>query len=88
MRVQHFTFGNGMTALDALRRYKMRRKLMLQPTRELHAGMVEFQRINGYRQTTYAAFVDAFFPQPHTGDMVQYLDDIAPHRAYLRGQRT
>lgn len=47
-----YAFGNGMVALDALHRYKNRRKLMLQPTRELHAGMNEFQRINGYRVGT------------------------------------
>jgi len=87
MRVQHFAFGNGMVALNALRLYKNRRKLMLQPTRELHAGMVEFQRIHGYRLVTYADFVDNFFRTPHTGDMVQMLDDLAPYRAYLRGEK-
>ena len=86
MHVQHFAFGNGMVALDALHRYKMRRKLLLQPTRELHAGMVEFQRVNGYRQVTYADFVDSFFAKPRTDDMRQMLDDLVQWRDYLRGK--
>lgn len=85
MRVQNFAFGNGMVALDALHRYKNRRKLMLQPTRELHSSMNEFQRINGYQLVSYEKFVDSFFPQPRTDDMVQMLDDLAPYAAYLRG---
>lgn len=81
-----FAFGNGMVALDALARYKKRRALSLQPTRELHAGMNEFQRAYGYRQVTYVDFVDSFFVTPYTDDMRQMLDDIAEHRAYLRGK--
>lgn len=80
-------FGNGMRALAALHRYKQRRKLMLQPTRELHAGVNEFQRIYGFRVTTYADFVDGFFSKPCTGDMRQMLDDLEPYAAYLRGDK-
>lgn len=87
MKVHHFAFGDGMVALDALHQYKNRRKLMLQPTTALHAGMLEFQRIHGYKLTTYENFVDGFFPKPRTDDMRQMLDDIAPYRAYLRGQK-
>lgn len=82
--VQRFAFGNGMVALDALHRYKKRRKLFEQPTREMHAGMNEFQRLYGYKQTTYADFVDNFFGTPYTDDMKQMLDDIAEYRSYLR----
>lgn len=84
MRVQRFAFGDGMVALDALHRYKMRRKLFLQPTRELHGGMVEFQRIHGYQKVTYENFVDGFFAKPRTDDMRQMLDDIAEYRIWLR----
>lgn len=79
--------GDGFRALDALMAYKQRHKLMLQPTRELHSGMNHFQRLYGYQQATYAAFVEGFFPKPHTGDMQTMLDDIEPYRAQLRGER-
>lgn len=80
------TFGNGMAALEALQLYKQRRKLKLQPTRALHAGMNEFQRTSGYRVVPYATFVDAFFTKPRTDDMVAMLDDLQPYAAYLRGE--
>lgn len=62
--------------LEALHAYKHRRKLFLHPTRELHAGMNEFQRLNGFRLTTYDDFADNFFARPRTDDMRQMVEDI------------
>lgn len=78
MKITTVAFGNGMAALDALHRYKKRRELRLLPTRELHAGMNEFQRIHGYRVVAYADFVRSFVARPRTDDMRQMVDDVLP----------